>query len=50
MKELLLELEKLVKHSLSQGLLSNGDAVRVMQRIDQMYGELYTPYIDNSKL
>ena len=44
MKKLLLELEEMIEHSRTQGLLSNGDAARVMKHIDQMYGELYNPY------
>jgi hypothetical protein len=44
MKALLLNLEKLVKHSQSEGLLSIGDARMVMERIEQMHEELYNPY------
>ena len=44
MKDLLHKLEKLIDHSRAQGLLSNGDAGMVMDRIGQMHDELYNPY------
>ena len=44
MKALLLNLERLVEHSRAQGLLSIGDAKMVMERIEQMNDELYSPY------
>jgi predicted nucleic acid-binding protein len=44
MKKLLHKLEKLVEHSRVQGLLSDGDAKMVMERIEQMNDELYNSY------
>ena len=44
MKELLLQLEHMVKRNRNQGLLSNGDAEMILERILQMHEELYKPY------
>jgi hypothetical protein len=44
MKKLLHKLEEVIERSRAQGLLSNGDAGMVMDRIGQMHDELYNPY------
>ena len=44
MKNLLYKLDGLVEHSRAQGLLSNGDAIMIMERIGQMHEELYSQY------
>jgi flagellar biosynthesis/type III secretory pathway protein FliH len=44
MRNLLHKIEALIEHSSTQGLLSNGDARMVMERIEQMHEELYNPY------